>query len=88
MENNAGFCIFVPKKAVKINQKIQKKMQGKLPDRQQGELFRPILADIIDKGYKLVLFADTIDWQYFEKEFILSPINLYNQKKLYLLQKQ
>jgi len=44
-------------------------MLGTLPDRNQRELFRPMLVDIIDKRHELVLLADTIDWQYFEKEF-------------------
>ena len=44
-------------------------MLGKLPDRNQRELFRPMLADIIDKGHELVLLADSIDWDYFETEF-------------------
>ena len=44
-------------------------MLGKLPDRNQRELFRPILVDIIDNHHELVLLADSIDWQYFEKEF-------------------
>ena len=44
-------------------------MLGKLPDRTQRELFRPMLEDMIDKGHELVLLADSIDWQYFEKEF-------------------
>ncbi|MDR2125917.1 MAG: hypothetical protein LBP63_03710 [Prevotellaceae bacterium] len=29
----------------------------------------PMLNDIINKRHELVLLADTIDWQYFEKEF-------------------
>ena len=44
-------------------------MLGKLPDRTQRELFRPMLEDMINKGHELVLLADSIDWQYFEKEF-------------------
>lgn len=47
-------------------------MLGQLPDVNQRELFRPMLADMIDKSHELVLLADTIDWQYFEKEF--SPL--------------
>ena len=44
-------------------------MLGTLPDRNQRELFRPMLVDIIDKRHELVLLANSIDWQYFEKEF-------------------
>jgi IS5 family transposase len=44
-------------------------MLGKLPDRNQREIFRPMLEEMIDKGHELALLADTIDWQYFEKEF-------------------
>jgi IS5 family transposase len=47
-------------------------MLGKLPDRNQRELFRPMLADIIDKKHGLVLLSNNIDWQYFENEF--SPL--------------
>ena len=44
-------------------------MLGKLPDKNQRELFRPMLADLIDQGHELVLLADSIDWQYYEVEF-------------------
>ena len=44
-------------------------MVGALPDRNQRELFRPMLADVIDPQHELVLLSDAIDWQYFEKEF-------------------
>jgi IS5 family transposase len=47
-------------------------MTGKLPDRHQRELFRPLLANMIDRRHELALLADTIDWQYFEDEF--SPL--------------
>ena len=50
-------------------------MLGKLPDKNQRELFRPMLVDLLDPHHELVLLADVIDWQYFEKEF--SP--LYSQ---------
>jgi IS5 family transposase len=51
-------------------------MLGKLPDRHQRELFRPMLVDIIDKNHELILLADTIDWQYFENAFssLYSPV--------------
>ena len=44
-------------------------MKGTLPDQTQRELFRPLLRDIIDPKHELVLLADRIDWEYFEKEF-------------------
>ncbi|MDR1668011.1 MAG: transposase [Bacteroidales bacterium] len=47
-------------------------MLGKLPDKNQRELFRPMLTDMIDKGHALALLADRIDGQYFEDEF--SPL--------------
>ena len=47
-------------------------MLGKLPDRNQRELFRPMLVEVIDKTHELALLADAIDWDYFEKEF--SPL--------------
>jgi IS5 family transposase len=47
-------------------------MLGKLPDKNQRELFRPMLVDIIDPHHELVLLANSIDWSYFEKEF--SPL--------------
>ena len=36
-------------------------MLGTLPERNQRELFRPMLVDIIDKRHELVLLADSID---------------------------
>ena len=45
-------------------------MLGKLPDKNQRELFRPMLVDMIDPTHEMVLLADTIDWDYFENEFI------------------
>ena len=44
-------------------------MVGKLPDTNQKELFRPMLVDMINQTHSLALLADTIDWQYFEREF-------------------
>ncbi len=44
-------------------------MLGKLPDSNQRKLFRPMLVDIIDPYHELVLLADRIDWDYFEREF-------------------
>ena len=47
-------------------------MKGTLPDRNQREMFRPMLCDMIDMRHELALLADRIDWDYFEKEF--SPL--------------
>ncbi len=44
-------------------------MLGKSVDREQRDLFKPMLVDFIDKSHELVLLADKIDWTYFEKEF-------------------
>ena len=33
-------------------------MIGKSPDRNQGELFRPLLKDFIDMNHELVLLAE------------------------------
>ena len=44
-------------------------MKGTLPDRNQRELFRPLLRDIIDPKHELALLSERIDWDYFEKEF-------------------
>lgn len=44
-------------------------MIGKLPEKSQRELFRPMLEDFIDMNQELVLLSKRIDWSYFEKEF-------------------
>ena len=44
-------------------------MVGKTDRKEQHDLFRPMLLDFIDKDHELVLLSDTIDWNYFEKEF-------------------
>ena len=44
-------------------------MLGKLPDKNQRELFRPMLVEMIDPSHEMVLLADTIDWDYFDHEF-------------------
>ena len=44
-------------------------MIGQSPNRQQRELFRPLLSDFIDPRHDLVLLCNKIDWSYFEKEF-------------------
>ena len=47
-------------------------MKGTLPDQNQRELFRPLLRNIIDPNHELALLANSINWDYFEKEF--SPL--------------
>ena len=44
-------------------------MLGKLPEKGQRDLFRPMLKDFIDMKHELAVLADKIDWSYFEKEF-------------------
>ncbi len=44
-------------------------MVGKSPNQNQRDLFKPLLKDFIDLKHELVLLADRIDWNYFEKEF-------------------
>lgn len=51
-------------------------MLGKLPEKGQCGLYRPMLKDFIDMGHDLVLLSDKIDWSYFEEEF--TP--LYSQR--------
>jgi IS5 family transposase len=36
--------------------------------KEQRDLFRPLLEDFIGINHELVLLADKIDWNYFEKE--------------------
>ncbi len=67
-EKSTGICIFT----VLNPANFDIFMLGKLPDRNQRELFRPMLSDLLDKQHELVLLTDTIDWQYFENEF--SPL--------------
>jgi hypothetical protein len=43
-------------------------MLGKLP-KNERELFRTRLEDLINPNHELALLAKTIDWQYFEDEF-------------------
>ncbi|MDR2477265.1 MAG: hypothetical protein LBD18_05730, partial [Treponema sp.] len=47
-------------------------MVGALPDQNQRELFRPLLADLIDPRHELALLANRIDWNSFETAF--SPL--------------
>jgi len=42
---------------------------GETDKKKQRDLFRPMLIDFIDNRHELVLLADKIDWDYFEKEF-------------------
>lgn len=44
-------------------------MIGKSPLKSQRDMFRPLLDDFIDMKHELVLLANKIDWDYFEKEF-------------------
>lgn len=44
-------------------------MIGKLQEKSQREIFRPLLIDFIDMNHELVLLSRAIDWSYFEKEF-------------------
>ncbi len=44
-------------------------MIGKLGDKGQRDLFRPMLKNFIDKSHELVLSGKKIDWNYFEEEF-------------------
>ncbi len=44
-------------------------MLGKSKDQQQRNFFSPLLLDFIDQEHELVLLANQIDWNYFEKEF-------------------
>jgi len=53
---------------IKTLQKEEKKMIGKLPNRNQSDLFKPLLIDFIDMRHELVLLANKIDWNHLEKE--------------------
>lgn len=44
-------------------------MIGKLPEKGQRELFRPMLEDFIDMNHELALLSKKIDWTYFDREF-------------------
>ena len=61
---------------VSLGSKTLQIMLGKLPEKGQRDLFRPMLKDFIDMGHELVFLSDMIDWSYFEKEF--AP--LYSQR--------
>lgn len=44
-------------------------MVGKTNKKKQHDLLRPMLVDFINGQHELVLLADKIDWDYFEKAF-------------------
>jgi len=44
-------------------------MIGKSSNQNQRDLFKPLLKDFINLNHELILLADKIDWNYFEKEF-------------------
>ncbi len=44
-------------------------MLGKSKPQNQRDLFRPLLSDFIDREHELVLLANQLDWDYFEREF-------------------
>ena len=44
-------------------------MMTKTKPETQHDLFRPLLAEIIDMKHPLVVLADKIDWREFETEF-------------------
>ncbi|MGI6573046.1 MAG: hypothetical protein ACOX19_06455 [Fermentimonas sp.] len=52
-------------------------MLGKLPEKGQRDLFRPMLKDFIDMNHELVLLADKIDWSYFEEG--ICPLSTRNE---------
>jgi len=45
-------------------------MIGKSPNRNERDMFRPLLSDFIDMKHELVLLSERIDWSYFETEFV------------------
>jgi transposase, IS5 family len=47
-------------------------MTGKSDNQDQRDIFLPLLKDFINLNHELVLLADKLDWQYFEREF--SPL--------------
>jgi IS5 family transposase len=44
-------------------------MKGTLHAQDRRELFRLMLRDMTDPKHELMLLADRVDWDYFEKEF-------------------
>ncbi|NUN99295.1 MAG: transposase [Saprospiraceae bacterium] len=44
-------------------------MKGELPNPKQGNIFQPNLHQIVNPAHELVLLAQKINWQYFEREF-------------------
>ena len=49
--------------------KTLQKMIGKSPVQNQKNLFQPMLTEFIDMSHELVLLANKIDWNHFEKLF-------------------
>lgn len=47
-------------------------MKGKLPNPNQKNLFLPLLKEFINMDHELILLSNSINWEYFEKEF--SPL--------------
>ena len=45
-------------------------MIGKTDKKKQHDLFRPMLIDFINMQHELVLLADKMDWNYFERELM------------------
>ena len=44
-------------------------MLGKLVDKNQREIFRTRLEELINPHHELALLANAIDWKYFKNEF-------------------
>jgi len=44
-------------------------MEGKLPNQNQKNLFRPVLKEIINPNHELVILSNQIDWKEFENSF-------------------
>ena len=59
-------------------------MLGKLPDRNQRELFRTHLADLINPKHELALLADKIGRNIEKKFFAIFFLPLFSEKFLLL----
>lgn len=57
---------------VSLEYKTQQIMIGKLSEKGQTDLFRPMLKDFIDMNHDLVLLANKIDWSYFSERVFVS----------------
>jgi len=53
----------------KLPPKTLQIMKGKLPDQKQTSLFEPNLHQIVNPAHELVLLAEKIEWEYFDREF-------------------